>query len=161
MFTRRLGLVVMHAQLIELRVREEMVLQQCAGEGGMRLARRYADKWRERRDDVAECCLVLLSLRGRAGGEDGEVVVRRKRRRSAAGAGVGTAEGVGGDAVEDRTRHHHIHLHVLLFLDGFPPLTRTLPRTRRDGGVHWAGGDGDYGISCVSSIIRSLRSSTN
>jgi hypothetical protein len=64
----------------------------------VRLARRHADERHEGTGHVAQCCLVLLSLRGRPGGE----VVRRRRRRSIAGAGAAAAEGVEWDTVEDR-----------------------------------------------------------
>lgn len=45
MFRWRLGLVVVHAQIVQLWVREEMILQQTCWERGMGLTSRHADEW--------------------------------------------------------------------------------------------------------------------
>lgn len=91
--------MVVHAEIVQLRVREEMVLQQACREGRVRLPGCDADE----RDQGALDMLqrVLVGLIDGFGRRDCEVVLRRWVLDLLSNA----CEGVEGDAVEDRGRH--------------------------------------------------------
>ena len=138
--------MVMHAQIVELWVCEEMVLQEAFREGGVRLSACDADERNQGALNMVQGSLVSL-IRGLSR-RNGDVVLRRWGSELLSYA----TESIDRDAVEDWGGNDDV------FLDGFS----MLPWGGWNCGVHWARGNGDDArIAAVGVGVCSLGSSAD
>lgn len=101
--------MVVDTQVIEFRVREEVVLEESCWEARVGLTACHADQGDEGASDPLDCVRVLLRR-----GEGAEVVARRGRLEG--GLDTLSAEGVDRHAIQDWRGQH------LIFVDGFSSL---------------------------------------